>query len=242
VIDTAAALTTGNFHFFAKVAKAFPHVVAKIFAPKDYSPIILSGIVQRGSETITTELTVAFEFHLPYTTPDGGTTSLLVATGPDVTVNTILGLPFIQATRMIIDAADQVAELRALDIPPFPIEWRRATVHVPHIEPSPVHIAQYQDVIQEVENLECFMADMRIAHSSVPPPSLRPRVHFGGPSVGSAATGNLVLSNQHLASAHLGIQPPNPHAFGQSVPARVMNDSMLNYHDPIMGDAQADLV
>ncbi len=35
VIDTAAALTTGNLHFFAKIAKAFPHTVAAIYAPKD---------------------------------------------------------------------------------------------------------------------------------------------------------------------------------------------------------------
>jgi hypothetical protein len=46
----------------------------------------------------------------------------------------IVGLPFIQATRGIIDFADNVADLRALDGHPFPIEYRRATVHVPVME------------------------------------------------------------------------------------------------------------
>jgi hypothetical protein len=33
--------------------------------------------------------------HLPYLTRDGQATSILIATGPHVTVNTIVGLPFI---------------------------------------------------------------------------------------------------------------------------------------------------
>jgi hypothetical protein len=68
VVDTAAALSTGNFHFVAAVAKQYPHCVAKLFVPKDCSPIVLSGIVQRGGESITTELMVGFQFHLPYLT------------------------------------------------------------------------------------------------------------------------------------------------------------------------------
>ena len=60
VIDTTAALTTCNFHFVAAVAKRYPHCVAKIFVPKDYNPIVLSGIVQGGGESVTTELSVGF--------------------------------------------------------------------------------------------------------------------------------------------------------------------------------------
>jgi hypothetical protein len=95
VVDTAAALSTGNFCFIAAVAKQHPHCAAKLFVPKDYNPIVLSGIVQGGGESITTELTVGFQFHLPYLTKEGNTTSILIATGPHVTVNTIIGLPFI---------------------------------------------------------------------------------------------------------------------------------------------------
>ncbi len=158
VVDTAAALSTGNFHFVAVVAKQYPHCVAKLFVPKDYNPIVLSGIVQRGGESITMELTVGFQFHLPYLTKEGNTTSILIATGPHVTVNTIIGLPFIQATHAVIDLADNVSELRALDAPPFPLEYRRATVHVPIVDEGnehPVHMAEaYSNLIAEINALE----------------------------------------------------------------------------------------
>jgi uncharacterized Zn finger protein (UPF0148 family) len=91
VLDTAAALSTGNFHFVAAIAKQYPHGVAKIFVPQDYNPIVLSGIIQHGGESITTESTVGFQFHLPYVTRDGNTTSILIATGPHVMVNMIVG-------------------------------------------------------------------------------------------------------------------------------------------------------
>jgi hypothetical protein len=54
-------LTTGNLHFFAKIAKTFPHTVAAVYAPPDYSPITLSGIVEQNGKSVTTELTVAFK-------------------------------------------------------------------------------------------------------------------------------------------------------------------------------------
>jgi hypothetical protein len=158
VIDTAAALSTGSFHFVAAVAKQYPHCVTKLFVPKDYNPIVLSGIVQRGGESITTELMVGFQFHLPYLTKEGDTTSILIATGPHVTVNAIIGLPFIQATRAVIDLADNVAELCALDAPPFPLEYHRATVHVPIVDEGnehPVHMTDaYSTLIAKINALE----------------------------------------------------------------------------------------
>ena len=45
VVDTAAALTTGNFHFVAALAKKYPHCVAKLYAPEDHNPIVLSVII-----------------------------------------------------------------------------------------------------------------------------------------------------------------------------------------------------
>jgi hypothetical protein len=131
VVDTAAALCTGTYHFFAAIAKQFPQCVAKIFLPEDYSPIILSGIVQDYADTITTDLPVAFQFHLPYFTKDGSATSFVVATGPQVSVNTVLGLPLITATGMIIDFVDKVVEAKNLDCPPFKIDFRLAAKNSP---------------------------------------------------------------------------------------------------------------
>jgi hypothetical protein len=82
----------------------------------------------------------------------------LIATGPHVTVNTIIGLPFIQATRAVIDLADNVAELCALDAPPFPLEYRHATVHVPIVDEGnehPVHMTDaYSTLIAEINALK----------------------------------------------------------------------------------------
>jgi hypothetical protein len=95
IVDTAAALNTGNLHYFAAIAKAFPHTVAAIFSAADHNLIILSGIVQQGGASITTSLTVTFQFHMSYFTCKGTPTTLLIACGPNVMVNSILGLPFI---------------------------------------------------------------------------------------------------------------------------------------------------
>jgi hypothetical protein len=71
IVDTATALSTGNFHFVLAIAKKFPHCFAKLYVPEDYNLIILLGIVQRGGECITTKLSVSFQFHLPYLTHSG---------------------------------------------------------------------------------------------------------------------------------------------------------------------------
>ena len=131
-VDSCAALSTGNFHYFASLAKRFPHCVARVFAPQDYAPIVLSGVVQSHQhEAVTTELEVGFQFHLPYKTSDGEESSLLIATGPHVSVNTILGLPFMQGTGMILDLVDNLAECKYLNCPPFPIDFPRRSNHVP---------------------------------------------------------------------------------------------------------------
>jgi hypothetical protein len=159
VVDTAAALTTGNLHFFTALAKTYPHTVALVHSPKDYSPITLSGIVQQGGSSVTTDLTVGFQSHLPYLTCKGTPTSLVVATGPDVTVNAILGLPFITQTKMVIHTADQVAELRALDTPPFPIDFRRAMCAIPVIDNAAAAAvaALHANVVAEIEAIEAHI-------------------------------------------------------------------------------------
>jgi hypothetical protein len=179
VVDTAAALTTGNLHFFAEIAKAYPHTVASIYSPDDYSPITLSGIVQQGGKSVTTDLSVGFQFHLPYLTREGNPTSLIVATGCDVTVNIILGLPFITQTRMVIDTSDQVAECRAFEAPPFPIDFRRAMCAVPAVneEVAASNAAYYQDIIKEVENIErVFAAKTAAFHARKQPAFLPPSI------------------------------------------------------------------
>jgi hypothetical protein len=90
-LDTCPALNTGSFHFYAAIAKSFPHCVAKVFAPKDYAAIVLSGIVGHHEQAaVTTKSEVSFQFHLPYKTKEGKDASFMKATGPHVSVNNIL--------------------------------------------------------------------------------------------------------------------------------------------------------
>ena len=173
VVDTAAALNTGNLHYYEAIAKAFPHTVAAIFSAADHNPIILSGIVQQGGASVTTDLTVAFQFHMPYLTREGHPTTLLVACRPNVTVNTILGLPFIQGTRMVLDASDQVAELRALDTPPFALDFHRAMCTVPPVSgPTDKGIAaRYASIINEVARIEAMYSGTTNAEPAAPQPA-----------------------------------------------------------------------
>ena len=164
-VDSCAALTTGNFHFLALVAKRYPHCISKIFTPEDYAPMVLSGIV-------SSELEVGFLFHLPYQTREGNTTSLMVVTGPNVSVNTIIGLPFMKATGMIMDLVDEVMECNYLDCPPFPVDFCRTSNHVPIMddEGTPIHhAASYIQLIDEIRNLEPYCDAKVTAGTSMSP-------------------------------------------------------------------------
>ena len=122
---------------------------------------------------------MGFQFHLPYLTREGNPTSLIVATGCDVTVNIILGLPFITQTKMVIDTLDQVAECRAFDAPPFPIDFRRAMCAVPAVneEVAAANAAHYQDIVKEVENIErVFAAKTAALHARKQPAFLPPSI------------------------------------------------------------------
>jgi hypothetical protein len=123
VVDTATAISTGNYHFFAAIAKWYPQCIAKIFLPEDYSPTILSGTAQNNADAITTALVIAFQFHLPYLTKDESTTSFVIANGPQVSINAVLGLLLIIAMGMIINFVDEVVEAKCLDCPPLKIDF-----------------------------------------------------------------------------------------------------------------------
>jgi hypothetical protein len=161
VLDTAAALCTGNYHFFAAIAKRYPHCVAKIYLPEDYSPIILSGIVQDNAHSVTTDLSVAFQFHLPYLTKDGSPTSFVIATGPQVSVNTVHGLPLIKTTGMVIDMNDDVVEAKHLVFPPFNIKFRRATKQIPVFDDdATTHYVEFKDVHGILQKTDAYIAGL----------------------------------------------------------------------------------
>jgi hypothetical protein len=178
-IDSCAALTTGNFHFFALVAKHFPHCIAKMYTPDDYATIVLSEIVQSIEKLVTTELEVGFLFHLPYRTREGETASLMVAMGPNISVNTIIGLPLMKAMGIILDLVDEVVDCRYLDCPLSQftsaghqttcLSWTNQVIH----QQTTSH-----QIIQEVENIKrCIDAKVLAGGLTSTPKTLA--VHFG---------------------------------------------------------------
>jgi hypothetical protein len=174
VVNTAAALCTGNYHFFSAIAKWYPHCVAKIFLPKHYSPIILLGIVQDDSRAITTDLAMAFQFQLPYTTKDEHQTSFIVATRPQVSVNMVLGLLLITATGMIIDTVNNVMEAKHLDCPPFRINFCCTTKTIPAIEEdATTHYVELKDVQNVLAKTDAYIAGVCECYQLVKPPKIR---------------------------------------------------------------------
>jgi hypothetical protein len=101
--------------------QAVPSLHCKDVCPQGLQPNCALWYCATGGKSITTELSVGFQFHLPYLTRDGSQTSLLIATRLHVTVNIIVGLLFIQATQVIIDLSNNVANLCAIDAPPSPL-------------------------------------------------------------------------------------------------------------------------
>jgi hypothetical protein len=168
------------------VAKHFLHCVAKIFTPRNYAPIVLLGFVQSNAESVKTELEVGFLFHLPYKTTDDNSASLMIATSPNVSVNTIIGLPFMKAIGMILDLVDEVVECKYLDCSPFRVEFQRTSNHVPSIidKPpgTPAHcIASTSQWVAEIKNLERYF-DAKVQGSSSTFIQ-NPAVHFGSRSI-----------------------------------------------------------
>ena len=143
-----------------------------------------------------------------------------------MTVNTIVGLPFIQATRAVIDLVDNVAKLRALDAPPFPLEYCCATVHVPIVDEGnehPVHMADaYSDLIAEINSLERhFMSNdlMPVESASVDGAH---SIHFGACPVGVT----------HISQTTLQLALTHSTKIGK---IRFVGDPMDHYDDPDMG-------
>jgi hypothetical protein len=161
MLDTGASLSTANFHYMEAVVRQYPQILKAIYLPEDYAAIILSWIVtSSASVPITTELSVGFEIHLPYVTKDGNDTSLLVAAGPDVAVNLILGLPFIKATGMIIDFIDNVCDAKHLICEPFPIDYCRATKSIPVLgdRDAGSHSVEIQEGLCALGSIKAYFA------------------------------------------------------------------------------------
>jgi hypothetical protein len=90
---------------------------------------------------------------------EGDSATLMVATGPNVSINTIIGLPFMKATGMIMDLVNEVVECKYLDCLPFPVDFCRTSNHVPVMDDGGTtihHASSYIQLIDKINNLERY--------------------------------------------------------------------------------------
>ncbi len=71
----------------------------------------------------------------------------------------------------MIDLSDNVAELRALDAPSFPLKYHRTIVHVPAAigegKEQPVHMANaHLDMINEINALEHYFTSVNVTQAN----------------------------------------------------------------------------
>ncbi len=75
---------------------------------------------------------------------------------------------------MVLDASNQVAELRALDTPPFALDFRRAMCTLPPVSslPDDGTARRYADIIKEVNRIEAMYTDTTDAPDKPKPASI----------------------------------------------------------------------
>lgn len=219
LVDTAAGLSTGSLTFLSNIARQYPHIVAKIYAPEDYTPITLSGIVSKDSVSFTTDLNVGFEFHLPYYNREGNPIKIFFAAGLDVTINSVMGLPFVQAVGGIVDTVANLFEMKHLDCAPLKLMYHRTRNNFipPKGHPPPVSEHSVQ-VIQEIDALEAYLAN--------PPLDLIARRSV------SFQTAAATQRSNTACAADVGHSTPTP-TITRWTPAFSAHASLNDYYDPL---------
>jgi hypothetical protein len=132
---------------------------------------------------------------------------------------------------MILDLVDKnLAECKHLDCPPFPIEFRCTSNHVPVSDDQNAAInlaGPSKDVIREIENLECYYNATVLALRSGTS-TQNSAVHFGSKS----GTRNVLQISDQTSSA------ANPAGgFGRRwVPPSSVYEDSSNYHHSVLGE------
>ncbi len=154
--------------------------------------------------------------------------SLLIATGPNVLVNTIIGLLFIKATGMILDFVNDVAECKHLDCPPFPMDFWHMSNHVLVAEAPAHHLGPHKtSVLKELLNLEHWY-NARVMDGSSSGQNLA--VYFGSKPRKRAYITDL--------DSIITVKSPNSILNNRWVPPSSMSpdDSSDDYHQQILGE------
>jgi hypothetical protein len=232
-LDSAASLSTGSLPYLSKLAIEAPWTVHSVLTAKHYSPLVLSGVVQQDGAPVTTELPCAFIFKTPYKTHDGQPVTIIIAAGPHVNVNCILGMPFLQATQMIMDFKDNVAECSSLACPPFPIIHKRASLTLPALrDTGKVDANAYEPYGSFIAAVEKMTAEVLAAYKA-PPLSPTKRIRF------NLEDGTSTIISQNVLADYLSrLNAINATSGDQSLP--VIREGLYDDLDVLIGNHTAD--
>ena len=71
-----------------------------------------------------TILPAVIEYHMPYLSKAGTVTSFKIAIGPNVAVNTIIGMSMIKAGKLSLDVEDDLIDSGVLETNPFKVIYK----------------------------------------------------------------------------------------------------------------------
>jgi hypothetical protein len=136
LMDTCGALNTGYLLFHLWLKSERPDLVAEYISFDDtnkFEPIKLGGAIRDPADFDASDhgnLTAVIRYYTPYTDLSGCPVTMSFALGPDVTVNTIFGLPMLCDLDSVISLRSNTLHSRALDVT-FPISRAAATFGLP---------------------------------------------------------------------------------------------------------------
>jgi hypothetical protein len=137
-------------------------------------------------------------------------------------MNTVLGLPLITATSMVIIIVDNVVDTKYLDCPPFPIDFRHATKTLPAIDDdTTTHYVAFEDVHGVLKKTNAFVTGVCDNFQSAKP--IYVSISEMHRPVEAASYSNSVTTGRSIA--------------GQWVPPPSANDTSDDHHNQVLGDA-----
>jgi hypothetical protein len=136
LMDTCGALNTGYLTFHLWLMSERPDLVVEFLSFDDsnpFEPIKLGGAISDPANFDATDhgnLTAVIRYRTPYIDLSGSPIVLSFALGPDVTVNTIFGLPMLSTLDSVISLNSNSLHSRALNTD-FPITRAAAAWGLP---------------------------------------------------------------------------------------------------------------
>jgi hypothetical protein len=136
LLDTCGSLNTGYLPFHLWIRSLHPDTVAafRSFDNDDpFEPVKLLGAITDPTtfdSSLHGTLTALIRYHTPYTDLAGNPVLLSFALGNDVSTNTIIGLPTIDAFDFLIDVRNNTAHSRSCDLT-FPIICQSSNLGLP---------------------------------------------------------------------------------------------------------------